>query len=112
MFGRGDGMEEFVDGSDVFQDDGAVAGKEVVGGKGCDGVGFGGDRPPQDGRRRKESVGEAREGSGVSGGECGRGAASTKQPVVGGNPRGREPGKVGVCTVARLGGEIVRGRGL
>ena len=45
VFGRGDGMEEFVDGSDVFQDDGAVAGKEVVGGKGCDGVGFGGDRP-------------------------------------------------------------------
>ena len=32
-FGRGDGMEEFVDGSNVFQDDGAVAGKEVVGGK-------------------------------------------------------------------------------
>ena len=45
VFGRGDGMEEFVDGSDVLQDDGAVAGKEVVGGKGCDGVGFGGDCP-------------------------------------------------------------------
>ena len=46
VFGRGDGMEEFVDGSGVLQDDGAVAGKEVVGGKGCDGVGLGNDSLP------------------------------------------------------------------
>ena len=46
MFGMGDGMEELVDGSDVFQDDGAVAGKEVVGGKGCDGVGLRSDSLP------------------------------------------------------------------
>ena len=39
-------MKEFVDGSNVFQDDGAVAGKEVVGGKGCDGVGLGSDSLP------------------------------------------------------------------